>query len=695
MSKGTGKFGKFLIWRLTLVGVVAAVLSFIMGAALLKLELSGARSAAVNASGSSKVKTTTYSYPIPAERGEILDRYGRPLVTNKAIYNLKIDYAPWDRTVQNETILALIRLCNSMGIEQDDTLPLRFDLPQFNENWSGDVRSSSFKSYLNSNKIDLDISAHELVALLREKYSVPEEWGYADARAVIGVRYGMDRASFSTVSPYTFATDIPVELIAAIADRRNEFAGVRAETNYVRSYQTSYAAHILGRVGPIFQNEYESYKQKGYSLSDRVGKDGAEQAFESYLRGVNGSVRLAIDGEGRVVEVLSYKPPQAGSNVILTLDLALQKATEDALATQIESMREAAKNDPNKPQDVGGGAAIAIDVRTGEILSMASYPTYDISRYSELYNDLIADPHNPIFNRALSGIYSPGSVFKMVTSVAGLESGAIDRDTVITCTGRYTYYKLYQPTCWIWASRVTHGNETVVSALRDSCNIFFYETGRRVGISTLSKYALAFGLGSYTGVELAGESRGWVASPDNMKALRKTSWVDGDTLQAAIGQSINLFTPLQICNYIATLSNGGTRYNCHMLKYAVSSDYSSIVAATQSVVVEKVNMSEQTYKTVMEGMLEVTENGTASAVFKNYEIHVGGKTGSVQVPDGTANSVFCAFAPYDNPEIAVVVIVEHGGSGNSIAPVALNIFKAYFANSVEVSGRDGDGLLLR
>jgi penicillin-binding protein 2 len=180
-----------------------------------------------------------------------------------------------------------------------------------------------------------------------------------------------------------------------------------------------------------------------------------------------------------------------------------------------------------------------------------------------------------------------------------------------------------------------------------------------------------------------------------MKALRKTSWVDGDTLQAAIGQSINLFTPLQICNYIATLSNGGTRYNCHMLKYAVSSDYSSIVAATQSVVVEKVNMSEQTYKTVMEGMLEVTENGTASAVFKNYEIHVGGKTGSVQVPDGTANSVFCAFAPYDNPEIAVVVIVEHGGSGNSIAPVALNIFKAYFANSVEVSGRDGDGLLLR
>jgi penicillin-binding protein 2 len=562
-----------------------------------------------------------------------------------------------------------------MGAGYGDTLPLKINTPEYNESWSGDVKSSAFKSYLSSNNIDLEISASELFAVLRVKYNVPEEWSYSDARAVIGVRYGMDRASFSTVAPYTFATDITVELIAAIADRSAEFSGVRAETNYVRSYQTTYAAHILGRIGPIFSEEYAALKELGYSLTDKVGKDGAELAFESYLRGINGSVRLAVDADGRTVEMLSYTEPAAGSNVILTIDLELQKITEVALAAQIESMRAAALTDETKPQDVAGGAAVVIDVRTGEILSMASYPTFDISRFSELYNELAADPYTPIFNRALSGIYSPGSVFKMVTSVAGLESGVITPETIITCTGRYTYYKLYQPTCWIWASRVTHGDETVVRALRDSCNIFFYETGRRVGISTLSKYALDFGLGGYTGIELKGEAKGSVASPESKQKIAKQAWVDGDTLQAAIGQSYNMFTPLQICNYIATLCNGGTRYNCHILKYAVSGDYSAIVSATQSIFLEKVNMSDLTYKTVMEGMLEVTENGTASAVFKNYEVHVGGKTGSVQVSDGTANSVFCAFAPYDNPEIAVVVIVEHGGSGNSIAPVALNISK--------------------
>ena len=323
---------------------------------------------------------------------------------------------------------------------------------------------------------------------------------------------------------------------------------------------------------------------------------------------------------------------------------------------------------------------MVIDIATGDVLAEASYPTYDLSRFNELFNELNADERTPMLNRAVSGIYSPGSIFKMVTSVAGLELGIITPETVIEDTGVYRFYQDYQPSCWLYsASRMTHGDETVVTALRDSCNIFFFDVGRRIGIEQLAEYARAFGFGEYTGIELSGESRGYVASPESKRKLEGRPWVNGDTLAAAIGQSSNLFTPLQMANYIATLANGGTRYETHLLKYVCASDYSSVLSATQSVIAGRVEMSEQTYQTVMEGMSEVTENGTAAGAFKNYRIHVGGKTGSAQVSSGTANSVFAAFAPFDEPEIAVVVVVEHGGSGNRIAPIARSIFDAYFA----------------
>jgi len=299
-----------------------------------------------------------------------------------------------------------------------------------------------------------------------------------------------------------------------------------------------------------------------------------------------------------------------------------------------------------------------------------------------------------MFNRAISGIYSPGSVFKMVPSVAGLELGIITPSTVITCTGVYRYYTDYTPSCWINKYGLTHGEETIVEALRDSCNIFFFDVGRQIGIDKLSTYAKLFGLGDYTGIELPGESKGYVASPEAKRTLENAAWVDGDTLQAAIGQSSNLFTPLQLANYVATLSNGGTRYECHLLKYVSNNNFSKIELANQSVIAGRVEMSDLTLSTVMEGMSQVTENGTASSVFSNYSVHVGGKTGSAQVSDGTANSVFAAFAPFDNPEIAVVVIVEHGGSGNRIAPIARSIFESYFALQNSLTYENPENILI-
>ena len=520
----------------------------------------------------------------------------------------------------------------------------------------------------------------ELFQKLCQRYRIDETLTAETARTIAGIRFDLETGRFSTLEPFVFLKEIPLELAICIGERADDLPGVRAETTYQREYQTIYAAHTLGHLGLINADEYAELADQGYRSNDRVGRDGAEKAFESDLHGRAGYEKLRLTADGHVVDVLEDRPAEAGSNVMLTIDIRLQAAVERALAEQIELMVAEGVEDPEKPQDVAGGAAVVIDIATGDVLAEASYPTYDLSRFNELFNELNADERTPMLNRAVSGIYSPGSIFKMVTSVAGLELGIITPETVIEDTGVYRFYQDYQPSCWLYsASRMTHGDETVVTALRDSCNIFFFDVGRRIGIEQLAEYARVFGFGEYTGIELSGESRGYVASPESKRKLEGRPWVNGDTLAAAIGQSSNLFTPLQMANYIATLANGGTRYETHLLKYVCASDYSSVLSATQSVIAGRVEMSEQTYQTVMEGMSEVTENGTAAGAFKNYRIHVGGKTGSAQVSSGTANSVFAAFAPFDEPEIAVVVVVEHGGSGNRIAPIARSIFDAYFA----------------
>ena len=666
------------LWRICLVGVMALALTVTMAVRLLRLQLSAPapQSGAAGVSG----RTTLYTRAVPAMRGEILDRYGRKLVANTVIYNIQFDYVLWNKKQQNETIARLLALCDEFGMVYEDSLPLGLDKETYLTDRSGESAADRrLNRFLEAREWETTIQADELLHKLRQYYEVDDELSYGEARRLIGIRYDLETGDFSSVSPFVFLEDVPIELVTRISERAEEFPGVRTATAYRREYTTEYAAHLLGHIGAIPDTEYAALSEQGYKLSDRIGRDGAEKAFESYLRGVDGYEKLRLDSDGRIVEIVEEQPAQAGSNVMLTIDIRLQGAVERALAEQIEQMVAEGIEDPEKPQDVEGGAAVVIDIATGDILASASYPSFDITRFNELFNELNADEMKPMLNRALSGIYSPGSIFKMVTSVAGLELGVITPETVITDTGVYRYYPDYQPSCWLYSSsRLTHGDETVVEALRDSCNIFFFDVGRQLGIENLSSYARAFGFGEYTGVELSGESRGYVASPEAKKRLEGTAWVDGDTLAAAIGQSSNLFPPLQMANYIATLANGGTRYETPLLKYVCANDYSSVLSATQSVIAGRVEMSELTYKTVMEGMSEVTENGTAASAFKNYGIHVGGKTGSAQVSSGTANSVFAAFAPFDDPQIAVVVVVEHGGSGNRIAPIARSIFDVYF-----------------
>ncbi len=669
---------KHTFWRICLVGLMALTLTATMAVRLLRLQLAAPAETKTNGGAQ---KTTLYTRIIPAARGEILDRYGRKLVANRISYQLTFDYLLWSKSRQNDVLMALTELCGSYGLTYEDHLPLTADGTAYRTDRSGeDAMDKRLNQFLQAQKWAETMEPAELFQKLCQRYRIDETLTAETARTIAGIRFDLETGRFSTLEPFVFLKEIPLELAICIGERADDLPGVRAETTYQREYQTIYAAHTLGHLGLINADEYAELAEQGYRSNDRVGRDGAEKAFESDLHGRAGYEKLRLTADGHVVDVLEDRPAEAGSNVMLTIDIRLQAAVERALAEQIELMVAEGVEDPEKPQDVAGGAAVVIDIATGDVLAEASYPTYDLSRFNELFNELNADERTPMLNRAVSGIYSPGSIFKMVTSVAGLELGIITPETVIEDTGVYRFYQDYQPSCWLYsASRMTHGDETVVTALRDSCNIFFFDVGRRIGIEQLAEYARAFGFGEYTGIELSGESRGYVASPESKRKLEGRPWVNGDTLAAAIGQSSNLFTPLQMANYIATLANGGTRYETHLLKYVCASDYSSVLSATQSVIAGRVEMSEQTYQTVMEGMSEVTENGTAAGAFKNYRIHVGGKTGSAQVSSGTANSVFAAFAPFDEPEIAVVVVVEHGGSGNRIAPIARSIFDAYFA----------------
>ena len=669
---------KHTFWRICLVGLMALTLTATMAVRLLRLQLAAPAETKTNGGAQ---KTTLYTRIIPAARGEILDRYGRKLVANRISYQLTFDYLLWSKSRQNDVLMALTELCGSYGLTYEDHLPLTADGTAYRTDRSGeDAMDKRLNQFLQAQKWAETMEPAELFQKLCQRYRIDETLTAETARTIAGIRFDLETGRFSTLEPFVFLKEIPLELAICIGERADDLPGVRAETTYQREYQTIYAAHTLGHLGLINADEYAELADQGYRSNDRVGRDGAEKAFESDLHGRAGYEKLRLTADGHVVDVLEDRPAEAGSNVMLTIDIRLQAAVERALAEQIELMVAEGVEDPEKPQDVAGGAAVVIDIATGDVLAEASYPTYDLSRFNELFNELNADERTPMLNRAVSGIYSPGSIFKMVTSVAGLELGIITPETVIEDTGVYRFYQDYQPSCWLYsASRMTHGDETVVTALRDSCNIFFFDVGRRIGIEQLAEYARAFGFGEYTGIELSGESRGYVASPESKRKLEGRPWVNGDTLAAAIGQSSNLFTPLQMANYIATLANGGTRYETHLLKYVCASDYSSVLSATQSVIAGRVEMSEQTYQTVMEGMSEVTENGTAAGAFKNYRIHVGGKTGSAQVSSGTANSVFAAFAPFDEPEIAVVVVVEHGGSGNRIAPIARSIFDAYFA----------------
>ena len=618
------------------------------------------------------ISSNATSEVVPASRGIITDRNGKVLVSNRLAYTLVFDRSGFtDDASLNDAILRLIRLCQETGTAWNDTLPIAQTgsfLRCTND------RSESFTQYLEKNKLTATAAGRQLIAEMRALYHVDESLSEKDARLVIGVRYELHSRD-----SYTFAEDVSSEVLSLITDGRYE--GVSIRTASARVYNTTLAAHILGTIGPIWQEEWSSnektgyvgYADKGYSMNDLVGKDGVEKAFQEYLRGTDGRRLITTDEDGKLTGELYTREPQPGGTVALTLDIDLQADVERALAQTITGMIDEDSNER-------GGAAAVVSVGSGEVLALASYPTYDLSTFNEDYEDLVADERLPMFNRATQGTYAPGSTFKMCTAVAALESGIITPSSIIQDRGIYTYYRDPQPMCWVYRQGgSTHGRINVTQAITVSCNYFFYEVGRLTGIRTLDSYASQFGLGQSTGIEI-GDSSGVLASPEWADSHNR-EWTDGQTITAAIGQSYNLFTPLQLANYIATLVGGGEHYQAHLLKNVKEYDNSRLLYVYDDEPLNTVEMSGSTVEAVTKGMHELTVSGGVAFAFRDCVVSAGAKTGSAQVGTDIANGVFVAYAPYEDPEIAVAIVIEKGGSGAALATAAVEIINSWFSHT--------------
>lgn len=645
--------------------------------------------------------------PVQAARGPILDRYGRVLVSNRAEYQVTVDTRLMkNEQERNETVLKLLQVCREQGVEWSDSLPItkappfRFtvDSPFENTVTAEDGTASVSPTHLSRllaalrlRQGDKAFSAEEVLLALRTWFEVDEDVGEQEGRELVGVLYELTLRSKDIVrSDYVLAQGVDINFITAVKERH--MAGVKIDTVTVREYNTKYAAHILGRVGAI-QN-WDNYKDKGYSMSDTVGISGVELAFEDTLRGSPGTKDIELNQSGKVVseswhtdpETGEEALPQPGDSLMLTLDIRLQEVVEEALARHIPDMSEESEV----------GACVVTDM-SGGVLACASYPTYDLSTYNREYNTLAADPQKPFFNRALQGLYAPGSTFKMAVAAGALEEGKITTTEKILDTGRYMHYDRIQdqPMCWYFRQYGgTHGYENVSEAIRDSCNVFFYETGLRLGIKKIDEYASLFGLGEKTGLELY-EEAGEIAGPETSKKHDQT-WYEGDTMYAAIGQGNTQVTPIQLCNYVATLVNGGSHYPTHLKKTVKSNDFSRVVEEYQPVAKDEIHLNENNLAAVKRGMGMVASEGSAARYFRDLPVKVGAKTGTAQVSrNSEAHAIFVAFAPYDDPEIAISIVVEHGGSGTLVSAIAADVIDYYFSARDTMDAPPAENTLVR
>ena len=623
-----------------------------------------------------------YYTTVPAARGQILDRNGTVLVTNRASYNLTlIGYVLFNGPTPNESILELVRTCRELGIEIEHHLPVSETRPyQYTLDDLGEPWTTYFRWFLDKRSIDSDVNAGTFMNNLRRSYNLPEDLSDEEAYLLTAIRYELAlRDKDMPLDNYVLAQDVTAAQLAAVMEL--SIPGLVVETSTVREYNTKYAAHLLGQTGQMDADEYQNlYKDQGYAMNALVGKTGVEQAFEQYLHGSSGLKKTTVSSTGEILNRYYVTEPVPGNNVELTIDISLQAVAEQSLEKVILDLRENGVGRNKEGKDARGGAVVVQACKTGEILAMASYPTYDLATFNENFSALNEDEMRPLYNRALAA-YPPGSVYKMVTSIAAVDLGGFDPGYIIEDKGLYTYYDSFQPKCHIWslANPRTHGKINLMQAIAYSCNYYFYTVGSR--------------LYEKTGIELpeAVGARANAEEKNKQYAGEDAGWFGADVLQAVIGQSLNSFTPLQLACYTSALANKGTRYEATLLSRVVSWDYQDLIEEHTPTVASTLEISEKALAALDQGMRMTGSIGTAEQYLKDYPIAIACKTGTAQWQgttstgsfSGSDNASFVLYAPADDPEIAIAVYIERGSQGGNLANVCIPILDAYFSSSTK------------
>lgn len=641
-----------------------------------------------------QMKTYSRTVTLPSARGNIYDRNGVLLASGRPSYNIVIDRRSLIRDSNcNEMIRDLVYTAMDRDVAYNDTFPVTKGAPF---NYPIDISKEQQRrldEYLDFFSLDSEISASDLLAFMRSHYGIDYTVGIADARLIIGVRYELEiRAIIGTLPNYVFAGDVSADFVTLVESMR--LTGVSAEAGYVREYYTTYAPHLIGYIQPMNKEQYEKYSELGYPMDALVGQTGAEYAFEKDLHGVDGKQIIKTDETGAIMDITTLVEPKPGNHIYLTIDLGLQIMVEHALSSRIAVLNLEREEEE---QIIQKGAVVVLDVNTGELLAAATYPSYNPQTLSADFAQLSIDPGEPMMNKATTGRYNPGSTFKMITAFAGLRHGVITRDTQITDLGRYTRWEKegFTATCWLWNSvrGATHGAVNVVQALECSCNYFFMTVADRFaggsidGAYILADVAQEFGLGRSTGLEIA-ENTGRVATPAWKKAANIDNgfWAAADTVLISFGQGNNVFTPVQLANYAATIASGGILHKLTILRRIKSADFSELLYSTAPVVLGDIPEKEY-IAYLQEGMRQVARgrSGTAAREFRDYPIPVAAKTGTVQSETNEVNNgIFVCYAPADKPEIAISIVIEQGGSGSAVMEIARTIFDSYFQSELTV-----------
>ena len=614
-------------------------------------------------------------YDVIATRGQIFDVNNVLLTSNRTVYKVIFQKAFMIPGTENEVIFRTVSVLNENNEKWNDSVPISYDEPYIFTT-DDEEEIDKFKERI---RVNLDATADNCITELKRKYEIDKtRYSENDQRVIAGIRYEMELKDFSYDNRFTLADDVCLDTVIRLKEDSLQLSGIDVIEESARDYvESSTAPHILGVVGSLTYDEYQGLKNEGYSYNDIIGTYGIERAMESVLRGENGQRTIARDSNGNAVSDKITKEAKAGDSVRLTIDYKFQNDLQNILANHINWLN----NTADRGNDCDAGAVVVLNAKTGAVLGMASYPTYDLLESIENYNAVLNATGNPMYNRCINGLYRPGSAFKTITAADGLINGLIDKNSRAECTGVYTFYSAsdYQPKCTGY-----HLGYDVVNCLRWSCNIFFYDLGRRLGIDELCSFAQKFGYGQNLGLEIGGLS-GQMSSPELYEKLRGEPWTDGNTLQAAIGQMDTLVTPLHLSIQALTLANDGVRLKPYLVDSVWNYEGTEMIYKTEPETVSVIENQNDAFEIVREGMIAVSTLVTwpTSSNLWNFDYlpySVAIKTGTAETGDGYYTSTVMGYYPAEDPQIAFGIILEKGEYSRYMVR---NIIDAYFYDCYE------------